>query len=81
MSAKIKTFFELKKVVDHDCGNYRIGEIDYVDYNAIIQYINDYGDFGEQEINRVCIKILAIVQQTAIVRRNRDNEQRATSFK
>lgn len=71
MSAKMKTFFELQKVVDHDCGNYRMGEIDYVKYDDIAQYVRDYGDLGEAEITRVCIKILHLAQQTAIAERNK----------
>lgn len=46
MSAKMKTFLEIKKVVDHDCGNYRMGEIDFVDYGQIENYIAQYGEYG-----------------------------------
>ena len=51
MSAKTKTFLEVKKVVDHDCGNYRIGEISFVNYEAIAEYIERHGEFGYQEFN------------------------------
>ena len=66
MSAKMETFFELKKVVDHDCGNYRIGEIDFVDLDAIDQYVEEYGDFGKNEILDACVRIMFKARQAAI---------------
>ena len=38
----MKTFLEIQKVVDHDCGNYTIGEIDFVNHDAIREYINQH---------------------------------------
>ena len=58
MSAKLETFFELKQVVDHDCGNYRIGEIDFVDYGAIEKYVERHGKFGYDELITVCTRIM-----------------------
>ena len=66
MSAEMKTFFELQKVVDHDCGNYRIGEIDFIDFHAINKYIEQYGEFGYTELSDALIRLLA-ESRTAIV--------------
>ena len=69
MSAKLETFFELKKVVDHDCGNYQIGEIDFVNYAKIREYISLYGDLGYQQLVDVCIKMMSEAQDQARIER------------
>jgi hypothetical protein len=58
MSAKLETFFELKKVTDHDCGNYQIGEIDFVNYAKIREYIAEHGELGFRELIEVCHEII-----------------------
>ena len=72
MSAKLETFFELKKVTDHDCGLYQIGEIDFVNYAKIREYIAQYGDFGFDQLVNVCIRIMAEAQNQAAIERGRD---------
>jgi len=57
MSAKMETFFELKRVTDHDCGNYRIGEIDFVNLAKIREHVDQYGEAAYQDILDVCVRI------------------------
>jgi len=51
MSAKMKTILEVKKVIDHDCGNYTMGELDFINYAAIDEYIQTHGEFGYREFS------------------------------
>lgn len=66
MSAKMETFFELKKVTDHDCGNYRMGEIDFVNFDNIRDYVKTYGDFGRDELYDVCARVMQTAREQAI---------------
>lgn len=77
MSAKTKTLIKFETVIDHDCGNYRIGEIDYVDYDAVRQFVlaDDPDDFREHEIYRVCAKILGIAQAAGVERRTKLSQE------
>lgn len=75
MSAKLQTFFELKKVIDHDCGNYQIGEIDFVDYSTIREHIFRYGEMAYQDLVNVCIRMLIEArEQIEIVRSSKAAE-------
>jgi len=75
MSAKLETFFELKKVVDHDCGNYQIGEIDFVPYNKLTEYVNQYGEDGYRNLVDVCIQMMEYARNQMIM--DRMNKQSA----
>jgi hypothetical protein len=50
MGAERKTMLEVKVVTDHDCGNYRIGEIDTVPDQQVAEYIARFGEYGYQEL-------------------------------
>ena len=71
MSAQMKTFFELKKVTDHDCGNYRIGEIDFVNYEALKDHVKKYGENGYKDLAWVLTKCLGESQKAILVYRAR----------
>lgn len=71
MSAKMKTFFELQKAVDHDCGLYQIGEIDFVNYDHIREYIASHEELGYRSLIDVCIKIMSVAQDQIIIERNK----------
>lgn len=75
MSAKLETFFELKKVTDHDCGNYTLGEIDFVNYAKIREYVSQYGEFGYHQLVDVCIKIMSEAQSQLYTERLKQNAQ------
>lgn len=69
MSAKLETFFELQKVVDHDCGNYRIGEIDFVKYSDVTKYVHEYGEDGYRGLVDVCIQVMEHARNQLIMDR------------
>jgi hypothetical protein len=81
MSAKLETFFELKKVVDHDCGNYQIGEIDFVNYAKIREYVSTYGDLGYQQLIDVCVRIMSEAQDQARIERSKEYASQEVSVK
>lgn len=75
MSAKLETFFELKKVVDHDCGNYRIGEIDFTNYAKIREYIHQHGQFGYEQLIDVLVLIMSEAQDQIQFERSQKDEK------
>ena len=79
MSAQLETFFELKKVVDHDCGNYQIGEIDFIDFKAINDYVERYGEFGYKELTDCLIRLLA-ESRTAIINKRIKESNAAVAY-
>lgn len=51
MSAKTRTLITLEEVLDHDCGNYKIGEIDFgIRIGPLTEYLEKYGYEGKKEI-------------------------------
>jgi len=58
LSATTKTFLEIKKVVDHDCGNYRIGEIDFIPRNEVREYVLKHGQFAVDELHRAFFQMM-----------------------
>ncbi len=66
MSAKLETFFELKQVIDHDCGNYQIGEIDFVNYGAIREYVGRHGELGYQQLMWVLPRLMTEAQNEIV---------------
>lgn len=48
--AQRQRLFDVDYISDHSCGSYQIGEIDTIaDYN-IKAYLDQYGEFGYQEL-------------------------------
>lgn len=50
MSAKFKKLLEVNYVVDHDCGNYSIGETDFAFSGEVKAYLEQYGYEGYKNI-------------------------------
>lgn len=57
MGAQYETLIEIKKVTDHDCGNYKIGEIDFGIRGTLTAYLEKYGYEGKKDI----LHILGVV--------------------
>jgi hypothetical protein len=71
MSAEYKPLVTIKTVIDHDCGNYSIGEIDGLfQEHELEQHIRLH---GATEI----FEHLAFLTHQVIEARNKVNEQRA----
>lgn len=63
MGAQYKTLIEIKVVTDHDCGNYKIGELNY----SIGQNFYDY--FKEHDSGEL-LKLFNYLGQKALQTRN-----------
>ena len=51
MSAKTEILMTLEAVIDHDCGNYTVGEIDFgIRCGNLEAYLKEYGTRGKDEI-------------------------------
>lgn len=74
MSATMECFFKLNKVVDHDCGNYRIGALDFINYAAIREYVAQHGDFAWEQLTWVCAKILSEAQDQLLIERMKNQD-------
>lgn len=63
MSAKYKTLLEIKEVTDHDCGNYKIGEIDFaIHVGDLDNYLKRYGYEGK---NRILVALGVLAHQVS----------------
>lgn len=63
MSCRVKTLIEIQKVIDHDTGMYRLGELSCHCSDVIEDYLLDYGEFGYNEL----LNMLANIQSEAVV--------------
>ena len=51
MGATTKSLLEVKVVTDHDCGNYRIGEIDFgIHCGEVEDFLKQYGLEGRDDL-------------------------------
>lgn len=50
MSAKREKIISFSYVTDHDCGNYRIGEVDWGIHGTFDEFLKTYGDKGIQDL-------------------------------
>jgi len=80
MGARTKTFLELKKVTDHDCGNYRMGEIWGTPEGEIHQHVMKYGEEGFNDLCWHLVKCLSVAQQSIIERRIRESDSQGVSI-
>jgi len=63
MGCELKTLIEIRKVVDHDTGMYRMGELSCHCSDVIQDYLIDYGEFGHNEL----LHMLASIQYEVVV--------------
>lgn len=63
MGATTETLIEIKRVTDHDCGNYRIGEIDFGIRGTLRDYLEKYGYEGKKDILHMLGVVASLVQQ------------------
>lgn len=73
MSAQVETFLEIKKVVDHNCGNYRIGEIDYYPLECVRAYINQHGEYGLLQLSHVFNSLMSEAHKELVRKNNLDS--------
>lgn len=50
MSATVKPLLELSVVTDHDCGNYRIGAVEFSIYPNVEAFLVQYGIEGRNDL-------------------------------
>ena len=50
MSATREKIISFSYVTDHDCGNYRIGEVDWGIHGTFDEFLKSYGDKGIQDL-------------------------------
>lgn len=56
--AQRKLLFSVERISDDECGMYRIGEIDTLVSENVREYINDFGEFGYQELIKFAAHII-----------------------
>ncbi len=63
MSAERRDLLTLYEVTDHDCGNYRIGEVDWGIRGSLDNYLERYGEKGRDELVLALGHLITIVNQ------------------
>lgn len=69
MGATKKQIGTISIVTDHDCGNYKIGEIWEDPALMVEEYLQKYGEFGYSEIKDYAIRLLEV--STAQIKQQR----------
>ena len=59
MGAVTEKIGKISVVTDHDCGNYRIGEIYENPEVMVVEHISRYGEYGFEQMRDYAIQMLA----------------------
>lgn len=55
--AERKELFTVEYISDHDCGTYRIGEIDWIPNGKVERFVMRHGEYGYHQILEMCARI------------------------
>jgi hypothetical protein len=81
MSATIETIGTIDKVTDHDCGNYRIGEI-WSDPTFMVEaHIDRYGEYGYEQFRDYALQILHVAQVRIRSKRSQEYQSQCSAGK
>lgn len=79
MSATTVQIGKISKVTDHDCGNYKLGEI-FEDPERMVQdHINMFGEFGFEQMRDYALRILTVSDARIRLRRAEENQAQCGS--
>jgi len=79
MSATTEKIGEVLKVIDHDCGNYRIGEIWNDPTGMVENHIDKYDEYGYEQMRDYALQMIHAAERRIRLKRTQKHDACSSS--